>query len=308
MAGDSPAKAPALLPGAPGLPLRVLQLEDNDDDAALAAAQLRRAGLVVEWRRVETRAAFLEGLGQFRPDLVLADFRLPGFDGGQALALARERFPDVPVIIVSGTLVDDQAVQLLTAGAADYILKDRLARLAPAVRRVLDGARAAAERRETEHRYRALFELARDGVAVVDLADGHVVDANPEFLSQCGRSLDRLRGMPVWEICAPQAAAGTRARFLDPPPDEAWPDEEVELLRPDGSLLPVQCRARAFAMAGRRLVQMQVRDVSERRRYEAELHARIDELQRFQDATVDRELRMQELEQRLARLEAPAEH
>jgi CheY-like chemotaxis protein len=122
-------------------PLTILHLEDDATDAELIEKMLVAGGLPVENIRVETRSAFLEGL-ELRPlDLILCDYTLPQFHGLTALELARERRPDVPFIFVSGTLGDDLAADTLRRGAADYLLKDRLARLVPAVRRALNEAK-----------------------------------------------------------------------------------------------------------------------------------------------------------------------
>jgi CheY-like chemotaxis protein len=122
-------------------PLTVLHLEDNPADAELIEKMLIAGGLPAENIRVETKSAFLEGL-ELRPlDLILCDYTLPQFHGLAALELARERRPDVPFIFVSGTLGDDLAADTLRRGAADYLLKDRLARLVPAVRDALNKAK-----------------------------------------------------------------------------------------------------------------------------------------------------------------------
>jgi two-component system, cell cycle sensor histidine kinase and response regulator CckA len=121
-------------------PLIVLHVEDDPADAELIEKMLVADGLSVEIIRVETRDVFLDGL-KCRPlDLILCDYTLPQFHGLTALELARERRPDVPFIFVSGTLGDDLAADTLRRGATDYLLKDRLARLVPAVRRVLKEA------------------------------------------------------------------------------------------------------------------------------------------------------------------------
>lgn len=122
-------------------PLIILHVEDDPADAELIEKMLVAGGLPVENIRVETRSAFLDGL-KLRPlDLILCDYTLPQFHGLTALELARERRPDVPFIFVSGTLGDDLAADTLRRGAADYLLKDRLARLVPAVRRALKEAK-----------------------------------------------------------------------------------------------------------------------------------------------------------------------
>jgi len=131
------------MPGDTGLsrPLIILHLEDSPADAELIEKMLIAGGLPAENIRVETRSAFLEGL-KLRPlDLILCDYTLPQFHGLAALELAREHRPDVPFIFVSGTLGDDLAADTLRRGATDYLLKDRLARLVPAVRDALNKAK-----------------------------------------------------------------------------------------------------------------------------------------------------------------------
>ncbi len=114
---------------------RVLILEDVPVDAELMTAELRRGGLVFESQRVETREDFLSALNTFKPDIILSDYNLPQFDGLAALEIVRERLPNIPFIFVSGVMGDELAVATLKSGATDYILKDKLIRLAPAVDR-----------------------------------------------------------------------------------------------------------------------------------------------------------------------------
>jgi diguanylate cyclase (GGDEF)-like protein len=126
-------------------PLRVLQVEDTEDDAALVAAALTRAGYHVHARRVDTAADLRRELEHGDWDLVIADYTMPAFSGTKALAIVREQHPDLPFIFVSGTIGEDTAVAAMRTGAHDYIMKANLARLAPAVEREL---REAAVRRE----------------------------------------------------------------------------------------------------------------------------------------------------------------
>jgi len=148
--------------------LRLLHLEDCEPDHALALLHLQRAGLRVRARRVETRAEFQKALDE--PwDLVLSDYHLPGFTGLDALQLLREReSPDVahvPFILVSGQIGEDTAVEAMRNGAADYLLKHNLARLAPAVEHAVAGARMHRARlaadRELQASRRRLSELAQ---------------------------------------------------------------------------------------------------------------------------------------------------
>jgi PAS domain S-box-containing protein len=142
-------------------PLRILHVEDNPADAELAQQELRKDGLVFECKLVETRAAFLDMLWEFRPDLILSDYKLPEFDGMTALVLAREHAPDVPVIITTGSLNEETAVACMKAGAADYVLKDSLGRLGTAVRSALERQRLVVEKRADEQRIRGLNRLLR---------------------------------------------------------------------------------------------------------------------------------------------------
>src|ERR1700730_9213736 len=112
--------------------LRVVVIEDNVDDAELIVRQLTVSGYDFEWQRVTTSAAFSEALAE-GPDLILGDYSLPAFDAVQALRIAREAGSDAPFIVVSGAIGEDTAVAMMRMGAADYVLKDRLARLGPAV-------------------------------------------------------------------------------------------------------------------------------------------------------------------------------
>ena len=284
--------------------LRVLLLEDSVTDAQLVEDALREAGMNPAARRVQTREAFVQGLGEFKPDVILADYTLPAFDGLKALRLAKEICPQTPLIMVTGTLGDDVAVGLLREGARDYILKDRLSRLAPAVRRALEEARVETARQEAEEKYRALFDQARDGIVLADLESGRVVDCNAEFERQTGRTLEQLRRLAVWELRAPDRIESGRRDFEQFRKDGSGADSELEFRRPDGSELEVELRPRIIQLRGGRYVQAISRDITERRRAEATLREQLEELRQFQKVTVDRELRLQELEAEVRRLKA----
>jgi len=127
-------------------PLRLLIVDDQYPDAELSALQIARGGYPCTWRRVETEADFSMELREFAPDLILSDFTLPQFDGLSAFELALNQAPGVPFIFVSGTIGEKRATEALARGAADYVSKDDLTRLVPAVARVMTDARANAVR------------------------------------------------------------------------------------------------------------------------------------------------------------------
>ena len=134
--------------------LRVLMLEDTPTDAELAEHELRKAGITFIAMRVETRDAFVRALDEFRPDIILSDYNLPDFNGMAALKIVQRSHPEIPVIMVTGALTDVAAVELIHAGAKDYVLKDRLARLAPAIQRALAMEQSARARQEAERALR----------------------------------------------------------------------------------------------------------------------------------------------------------
>ena len=120
-----------------GRTARILILEDEPWDAKLAQRLLVEAGLNLEAVVVDTKAAFVEQMASFHPDIILSDYHLPGFTGQEALKIAQELHPEIPFIIWSGVLGDEAAVELIKQGATDYVLKDRPARLPSVILRAL---------------------------------------------------------------------------------------------------------------------------------------------------------------------------
>jgi PAS domain S-box-containing protein len=153
-------------------PLRILLLEDDADDAELVREYLEANDIVCAITRVQTRADFVAALEVNETDLILADYKLPAFDGFSALSLAQSVRSELPFIIVSGTLGEELAIEALQMGATDYVLKARLPRLVSAVRRALREAEQKAERKRSEETLRAqanLLNLTHDAIFVHDM-------------------------------------------------------------------------------------------------------------------------------------------
>ncbi len=165
--------------------LNILVLEDEPADVILINHELRKAHLGFQTRRVETRDDFLRALREEPPDLILSDGALPEFTGFSALAMARDLCPDIPFIFVTGSIGEEKAIEMLRSGATDYVLKNRLANLVPAVQRALREAeertkRKAAETalRQSEERFRMVVEGVKDyALFLLDTA-GRVVSWN----------------------------------------------------------------------------------------------------------------------------------
>jgi sigma-B regulation protein RsbU (phosphoserine phosphatase) len=192
------------------LPLRLLVIEDSEDDALLLVRELQRSGYDPAWERVDTAAALETALQRRDWEVITCDYVMPRFSAGAALRIIRAHAPDVPVIIVSGEVGEEVAVTCMKAGAQDYVGKHKLARLVPAIERELRDAearrvRAEAERafRESENRFRALIENTSDLVSVVRL-DGIIVYASPSHERLLGYAVDELIGGNAFDLVDPE--------------------------------------------------------------------------------------------------------
>ncbi|HEY6195745.1 MAG TPA: response regulator [Candidatus Eisenbacteria bacterium] len=175
-------------------PVRIIHLEDRPKDAELVRAALDDSGLEYEVITVSTREAFVAALERESVDLILSDYALPGFDGLAALSIALRQSPDVPFILVSGTMGEEAAIDSLRSGATDYVLKHRLSRLGPAVRRALEEAAERRTRRAAEE----MLERERNFLrALLDSLEAGVVACDQEgTLTLFNRATRELHGLP----------------------------------------------------------------------------------------------------------------
>ncbi len=179
--------------------LRILMVEDSPADAELIQHELLKAQVAFSFQQVYNETDFLAALKEAPPDLVLADYALPAFDGQEALTLCRRECPDVPFIFISGTIGEEKAVELLKQGATDFVPKQRLAKLVPAIQRALrevdqknEKRRAETSLRDSEARFRAVFEGAGAGIAVEDL-QGKIIETNSALQQMLGYSAEELQ-------------------------------------------------------------------------------------------------------------------
>lgn len=232
--------------------LRILNLEDCVEDAELNQAMLSARWPQSELTRVDKRDAFVAALQKGGFDVILSDYTMPGFGGSQALGIARELCPQVPFLFVSGTIGEDTAIEALKNGATDYVLKHRLMRLIPAVDRALRGAQEHAElqraeefMRQSEHKYRELFECLGDAAFLVEEASGKIVDTNrrAEVVLGCGRA-DILGHKQTQFLVLGQNLSRS-----------AMPERlNCELRRPDGVVVPVEMSPTRLTLHGHRMV------------------------------------------------------
>lgn len=172
-------------------PLTVVVVEDRPTDAELMMAELRRSGFDLRWTRVDTQDDFVRAL-QTRPDIVLADYSLPSFDAIRALSVLWEVDPTIPLIVVTGQLGDEAAAECMKLGACDYVLKDRLARLGPAVEIALQQRRLDQERRmaeaalqESEERLKLVLEGSQNSFWDYNIKTG-VVERSSQLAVMLG--------------------------------------------------------------------------------------------------------------------------
>jgi PAS domain S-box-containing protein len=258
----------------------VLVVEDTEDDALLAVRQLRDGGYDVTWERVETEETMRAALGRQPWDVVICDYHLPHFDGPTAIKLLRCLGLDLPTIIVSGTIGEEVAVAAMKAGAHDYLMKGKLARLAPVVKRELEEAAVRRDHKQmgsdliaSELRYRRLFESAKDGILILDAETGMVVDVNPFLVERLGISREKFLGKEVWELGFFKDIFASHASFTELQQKGYIRYDDKPLVTSDGRRIDVEFVSNVYLVNGHKVIQCNIRDITERRLGEAALRS-----------------------------------
>jgi two-component system cell cycle sensor histidine kinase/response regulator CckA len=238
---------PSAMPPPLMAPLRVLMVEDLETDAKLVIQELRRTGRSVEFERVDTPEAMRAALERHDWDVVTSDWSMPKFSAPAALAILKENGLDLPFVIVSGTIGDGAAVEAMRAGAHDYVLKDKLGRLTPAIDREVREARerrahrqAEEALRKSEARFRRLSESGIIGIVTANV-HGQITEANDAYMQMVGYSRDELlEGHVRWADLTPPEFGQANARSLEELEASGvaspW---ETEIFRKDGSRVPI---------------------------------------------------------------------
>lgn len=286
----------AAVPEGNRMPLRVLLVEDYEDDAMLVLRELRRGGYEVSHRRVATAEGMLGALEERDWDVVISDHAMPGFSAPAALRMLREGgLPDVPFIIVSGHIGEEAAVEVMKAGAHDYVPKDTLARLTLVVERELRDAEERRQRRRTqgalreaEEKYRGIFENAVEGIWQTTI-DGRLVTANPMMARIFGyesprEMMDALQDLEDQFYVEPARRVEFTRRMRE---DGRIFEFENEFYRKDGSKIWTSTNARAVrdSVSGEMVgYEGTVEDITERKRAEETLKRSLDRLVALHEA------------------------
>jgi PAS domain S-box-containing protein len=259
--------------------LRTLLVDDGDQTEQLVLQQLRRGGYDADVTRAATAEDMRAALVRSSWDLVIADHKTPGFGGLDALRVLQSTGRDVPFIIVSSQITEARAIELMRAGAHDYLMKDQLARFLPVVERELREAQIRRERHRTEEalraseqRYRELFENAYDMVFTVDL-DGRFTSINRAAEAITGYSREEALTMRIDDVLAPEDAPMVERVRLRP--ELAAVSRELlhaTVIGRDGRRIPIEVSWRLIVRSGRTNgIEGIARDMTERRRLEDQL-------------------------------------
>jgi len=276
----------------------ILLLEDNADDAFFIVSELKKGGIAHVAKCVSQRDEFISALAEFKPDLVLSDYKLPEFAEMEPLRLVRERSPDLPFILVTGALGEELSVEVMKEGATDYILKDRLFRLVPAVKRALREAEERRRRREadellkkqheqlqkqnaalreSEERFRQLAENIREVFWMTDTRKDETIYVSPGYEAIWGRPSQRL-----YELARDWVDAihrDDRERVLKAALEKqvlGEYDEIYRILRPDGAIRWIHDRAFPVRNEAGEVYRVTgiAEDITERKMAERRLEAR----------------------------------
>jgi diguanylate cyclase (GGDEF)-like protein/PAS domain S-box-containing protein len=256
-------------------PLRILIVEDSEDDVILLLHALRRGGYEVTSTVVDTKETMSTALERQDWDVITSDHAMPNFSAPEALTLAKERDPDLPFIIVSGEIDLHLAVSLFKEGANDYVHKQELPRLVPTIERELYQAKTRREHRQMEEAlkisetlYRRLFETARDGILILDAETGQIQDVNPYLIEMLGYSKEEFLGKKLWDVGAFKDIEASKIAFAELQSKGYVRYEDLPLEKSTGEHVDVEFVSNIYFVNQTKVAQCNIRDIT--RRKEAE--------------------------------------
>jgi PAS domain S-box-containing protein len=256
-------------------PLHVLMVEDSEDDALLAIRALKKGGYEPVYECVENAGAMRTALGEKRWDVILCDYQMPKFNGLAAIALLKETQIDVPLIIVSGAIGEETAVECMRSGAHDYIMKGNLSRLVPAIERELKEAESRKNRkyaeqalRKSEERYAALFRGAAEGILIAEMVSKMFIYANPAICRMLDYSEEEMKHLGVQDIHPAESLEHVLGEFEAQARGEKLL-VELPCRRKDGSVIYASISACNMVIDNKLCTVGFFSDITERKKVEA---------------------------------------
>jgi PAS domain S-box-containing protein len=271
--------------------LRILIVEDSEEDAALELYALRREGYEVAYDVVDTPATMHAALERQQWDVITSDHSMPRFSTSAALALAKTFRPDVPFIVVSGDTDLELVVSLMKMGAQDFIPKRDLARLVPAIKDALREADVRRKRQQgedtlhvSEMRYRRLFETAQDGILILDADSGQIIDVNPFLTVILGYAQQDLLGKHLWDIGFFTDMEASKRAFAVLQSHGYIRYEDLPLATRDGRQVAVEFISNIYPIEHQNVIQCNIRDITVRKQLEQHVQDRTRQLEALNQA------------------------
>lgn len=256
--------------------IKILLVEDLPSDAQLAEYEIAKTLNRYMLKIVETREAFIDALLKFTPDIVISDFQLPSFDGLSALKLTMEYSKITPVIILTGSMNEDTAVDCMKAGASDYVIKEHIKRLGSAILSSLKTRDILIKKiesqkslQESEEKFRSIFENHSAVKLIIDAESGEIVEANSAAESFYGWSADELKNMKIYQInTLPESDI---KQLLEATKNSKNLHFEFVHRKADGTKCDVEVFSSKVKIAGKNYLHSIVHDVSQKKRAEERL-------------------------------------
>ncbi len=258
-------------------PINVLIIEDSADDYELLLIELRRGGYDPSSIRVESKESLNKALDDQSWDLILSDYSMPLFDGLAALKIYKEKELDIPFILISGTIGEDVAVAAMKAGAHDYLMKGKLKRLIPAIKREIKEAgirrqhkQAEKELKQSEERFRTIIEQATDALYIQDFK-GNIIEVNHKACESLGYSRSELLSMTIGDITEQYDDIDFREEVIRRLRKGKDTVIENMIKRKNGTTYPVEISLGMIELKDENVIIGFARDITERKRAEEEL-------------------------------------
>jgi PAS domain S-box-containing protein len=269
--------------------IHILHLEDDSNDFELIKKIIQNEVSDCNFIRVESKEEFTSALDNKEIDLLLSDFSLPSFDGLSALQIAQDKKPDIPFIFISGHIGEERAIQALQKGAVDYVLKDKLDKLVPTIKRTLKESEEKRQRKiieeelqYSEKKYKALFESAKDAIFILDRSQ--IIDCNPHAVLLFGYTKEEISSQHLFEFSPEFQPGGVKslnraAEIMNTAFGGNALLTEWQFINKSGDAFDTELSLNRIEILHKLYLQAIIRDITERKTILLELEKRANEME-----------------------------